>query len=58
MCVGGGLVFGILRYIFSNSSDYLQDSNQSKVFTMIIIIKREQNFRNRLGPVGPEVEKK
>ena len=27
--------------VFSNSSNYLQDSNQSKIPTVIIIIKRE-----------------
>ena len=43
--------------IFSNSSNYLQDFDQSKLFTMIIVIQREsQNFRNRLAPVGPELK--
>ena len=31
--------------ISSNSSNYLQDSNQSKIFTMIIIIKGELDLQ-------------
>ena len=47
----------MMIYIFSNLYNYLQDSNQSKVFSMIIIIKKNCT-RNRLAPVGPEVGKK
>ena len=31
--------------IFSNSSNYLQDIDQSKLFTMIIIMKRESELQ-------------
>ena len=31
--------------IFSNSSNYLQDFDQSKLFTMIIIMKRESELQ-------------
>ena len=32
-------------YIFSSSSNYLQDFNQSKLFTMIIIMKKESELQ-------------
>ena len=31
--------------IFSNSSNYLQDFNQSKLFTMIIMAKKESEIQ-------------
>ena len=31
--------------VFSNSSNYLQDFNQSKLFTMIIIMKKESELQ-------------
>ena len=31
--------------MFSNSSNYLQDFNQSKLFTMIIIMKRDSELQ-------------